>query len=193
MASIAPELWDDAAWYELTARAVGLAREAGAFAVLPVWLIYRAGLHVHAGEFGAAAGLIEEADAITAATGNASLRWISMMLAAWRGEKTGALELIEAVVRDATAMGEGRAPRLAWYTAAVLYNGLGSYEAALAEARRACEYEDLAFFGVPGRAEGPCAGNSAWPRLRGRPGPARLQASMNRPDTVTRPPAKPGP
>ena len=147
MASIAPELWDDAAWHELTVRAVGLAREAGALAVLPVWLIYRAGLHVHAGEFGAAAGLIEEADAITAATGNASLGWISMMLAAWRGEETRALELIEAVVRDATAMGEGRALGLAWYATAVLYNGLGGYEAALAGARRACEYEDLAFFG----------------------------------------------
>ena len=147
MASIAPELWDDAAWYELTVRAVGLAREAGALAVLPVWLIYRAGLHVHAGEFGAATGLIEEADAITAATGNASLGWISMMLAAWRGEETRALELIEAVVRDATAMGEGRALGLACYATAVLYNGLGGYEAALAGARRACEYEDLAFFG----------------------------------------------
>jgi hypothetical protein len=33
---IAPELWNDAAWHELTARAVGLARGAGALAVLPV-------------------------------------------------------------------------------------------------------------------------------------------------------------
>ena len=70
LASIAPELWDDATWHELTARAVGLAREAGALAVLPVALTDRAGVHVHAGEFGTAAGLIEEADAITAATSN---------------------------------------------------------------------------------------------------------------------------
>ena len=147
LATIAPELWDDATWHELTARAVRLAREAGALAVLPVALTYSAAVRVHAGEFGAAAGLIEEADAITAATGNASLEYISMVLAAWRGEETRALELINAVVRDATARGQGRVLGLAWYATAVLHNGLGGYEAALAGARRACEYEDLGFFG----------------------------------------------
>jgi hypothetical protein len=105
---IAPELWDDAIWHELIARAVGLAREAGALAVLPVALTYRAAVHVHAGEFGAAAGLIEEADAITAATGNAPLGYTSLMLAAWRSEETRALELTEAAVQDATARSEGK-------------------------------------------------------------------------------------
>jgi DNA-binding CsgD family transcriptional regulator len=144
---IAPELWDDATWHELATRAVGLARKAGAVAVLPVALTYRAGVHVHAGEFGAAAGLIEEADAITAATGNASLRYASLLLASWRGDEARARELIEAGVQDATARGEGRALGLAGYATAVLYNGLGGYEAALAGARRACEHEDLGFFG----------------------------------------------
>jgi DNA-binding CsgD family transcriptional regulator len=147
LASIAPELWDDAAWHELTARAVGLAREAAALAVLPIALTYRAAVHVVAGEFGAAAGLIEEADAIREATGNASLGYISMILAAWQGDETRAPELIEAIVRDATATGAGRVLGLAWYATAVLYNGLGGYDAALAGARRACEYEDLGFFG----------------------------------------------
>jgi DNA-binding CsgD family transcriptional regulator len=147
LAAIAPELWDDATWHELTARAVGLAREAGALAVLPVALTYRAAVHVHAGEFGAAAGLIEEVSAIMAATGNASLGYISMILAAWRGEETRALKLIEAVAWDVTARGAGRVLGLAWYATAVLHNGLGGYEAALAGARQACEYEDLGFFG----------------------------------------------
>ena len=102
---------------------------------------------MHAGEFGAAAGLIEEANAITAATGTASLEYISMVLAAWRGAEMPAVELIEAVVRDATARGQGRVLGLAWYATAVLHNGLGGYEAALAGARRACEYEDLGFYG----------------------------------------------
>src|SRR5690242_20843543 len=105
LAAMAPELWDDATWHELTARAVGLAREAGALAVLPVALAYRAAVLVHAGEFGAAAGLIEEASAITAATGSASLGYISMILAAWRGGETQALELIKALVRCGTARG----------------------------------------------------------------------------------------
>lgn len=144
---IAPELWDDEAWHELTGRAVRLAREAGALAVLPVALTSRADVHLHAGEFGAAAGLIQEANAISAATGGACVRHASVMLAAWQGEEARALELIDACVKDATVRGEGRALGLAGYATAVLYNGLGDYEAALVGARRACEYEDLGFFG----------------------------------------------
>ena len=43
-------------------------------------------------------------------------------------------------------MREGRSP---WpeYVTAVLYNGLGRYQAALAAAQRACEHEDLGLFG----------------------------------------------
>ena len=55
--------------------------------------------------------------------------------------------LIKTLVRYATARGGGRELGLARYATAVLHNGLGGYEAALAGARRACEYEDLGFFG----------------------------------------------
>ena len=48
---LAPELWDDQTWHELADRAVGLARDAGALAVLPIALSYRACVHLHAGEF----------------------------------------------------------------------------------------------------------------------------------------------
>jgi DNA-binding CsgD family transcriptional regulator len=144
---LAGDLWDDEAWHELATRAVRLAREAGALTVLPVDLEYRAGVHVHAGEFAAASALVEEADAITAATGNAPLRYTSLFLAAWRGEEAQALKLIEARARDATARGEGRAIGLVEYITAVLYNGLGRYEAALAGARQACDHDDLCFFG----------------------------------------------
>ena len=82
-----PELWDDESWHQLATRAVRLARDGGALAVLPVALSYRAGVALHAGEFAAAAALIEEADAITEATGNAPMRYTSMMLAAWRGDE----------------------------------------------------------------------------------------------------------
>jgi len=144
---LAGDLWDDEAWHELATRAVRLAREAGALTVLPVDLEYRAAVHLHAGEFAAASALIEEADAITAATGNAPLKYVSLFLAAWRGEEAQALRLIEARARDATARGEGRAIGSAEYVTAVLYNGLGRYEAALVGAQRACEHEDLVYFG----------------------------------------------
>jgi DNA-binding CsgD family transcriptional regulator len=42
---------------------------------------------------------------------------------------------------------EGRAVTLAEYATAVLYNGLGRYEDALAAAQRACERDDLGLFG----------------------------------------------
>jgi tetratricopeptide (TPR) repeat protein len=144
---VAPDLWDDDTWHELATRAVRLAREAGALTVLPIALVYLAGVHVHAGEFAAASALIEEAEVVTAATGNAPLRYTSLLLVAWRGHEARALELIEADVRDAAARGEGRVLGLAGYVTAVLYNGLGRYDDALAGAQRACEHEDLGFFG----------------------------------------------
>ena len=144
---VAPELWDYETWRELATSAVRLARDAGALTVLPVALSYRAGVHVLAGEFGAAAALIEESDAIARATGNAPLRYTSLMLVAWRGDETPALETIEAAIRDATARGEGRALGLAGYATAVLHNGHGRYQAALAHAQQACAYEDLGFYG----------------------------------------------
>ena len=102
---------------------------------------------MHAGEFDAASALIEEAKAISAATGSAPLRYTSLVLLAWRGQGPQALDVIEAGIEDAAARGEGRAVGLAEYATAVLYNGLGRYDAALAAAQRACQFEDLGFFG----------------------------------------------
>jgi DNA-binding CsgD family transcriptional regulator len=144
---MAADLWDDELWHELATHAVRLARGAGALATLPIALSYRAGVHVLAGEFAAASALIQEADSVTEATGNAPLRYTSLALAAWRGEERPALRLIEASIKEANARGEGRALGLAGYATAVLYNGLGRYDAALAGARQACDYDDLGFFG----------------------------------------------
>jgi DNA-binding CsgD family transcriptional regulator len=144
---LAPELWDDEAWHELANRAVNFARDAGALSALPIALSYRACVHLHAGEFAAASLLIEEADAISRATGNAPLPYTSLALLAWRGQEAAALRAIESGLQDATARGEGRAIGLAHYATAVLYNGLARYQDALAAAQRACAHEDLGFFG----------------------------------------------
>jgi DNA-binding CsgD family transcriptional regulator len=144
--SAAHELWDDQAWRELATHAVRLARDAGALAVLPHALAYRAGVHLQAGEFATAATLFAEGDAITAATGYAPLKYQSVLLAAWRGDEADATRLIDSATTEGTARGEGRVVGLAGFTKAVLYNGLGRYEAAFAAARNACEYEDLGLF-----------------------------------------------
>jgi DNA-binding CsgD family transcriptional regulator len=70
-----------------------------------------------------------------------------MVLAAWRGEDGLALELIGAGIEDAAASGEGRLISVAEYARAVLSNGKGRYETALAAAQRACEYDDLGLLG----------------------------------------------
>lgn len=144
---LAPELWDDEAWHDLADRAVRLAREAGALGVLPIALCYRAGVHVFAGEFAAASALLEEGDAIAKATGNAPIPYGRLMLTAWRGDEAPALRVIERCRKEAIAKGDGRAFGLIGYATAVLYNGLGRYDAALAGAQQACEHEDLGFFG----------------------------------------------
>ncbi|WP_055586342.1 ATP-binding protein [Peterkaempfera griseoplana] len=144
---LAPDLWDDEAWYELATGAVAMARDAGALAVLPMALSYQACAYVHAGEFDTAAAQIDEATQISQAAGGVSMMYTSLLLAAWRGREAEALHLIGTTAEEVRTRGEGRVLSLAEYAAALLHNGLGHPEAALAAATRACEYEDLGFFG----------------------------------------------
>jgi DNA-binding CsgD family transcriptional regulator len=146
---VAHEVWDDEAVHQLVNRAVKFAREAGALRVLPTALIYRAIVHIYAGQFAATSALLEEVDAINEATGNMPLVYTvttSLALAAWRGQEAQALESIEAIIEDSNARGSGRAIGVAEHSRAVLYNGLGRYPDALAAAQRACEHEDLGLF-----------------------------------------------
>jgi DNA-binding CsgD family transcriptional regulator len=144
---VAGDLWDDQTWHELATRAVRRARDAGLLTVLPLALTYRAAVHVHAGEFAAASELIEEADALTETTGNAPLRYAALLLVVWRGAEAEASTLLQTFPREAIARGEGRAIGGIAYLTAVLRNGLGQYQAALASAQRACEHEYLGHFG----------------------------------------------
>ncbi|MFC0453670.1 helix-turn-helix transcriptional regulator [Rhodococcus jostii] len=144
---VATDVWDDESWHELASLQVRLARSAGALNVLPIALTYRAGVCVHAGEFAAASALIDETETITQATGNAPLRYTSLVLAAWRGQEPEVLKLTQASLDDATRRGEGRAITLAEYATAVLYNGFGQYQAAFEAAQKACEHDDLGLCG----------------------------------------------
>jgi DNA-binding CsgD family transcriptional regulator len=140
---VAADLWDDESWRNLAARQLRLAREADALSVLPIACTYRAGVHVHAGEFDEAADLVEEAGAISAATGGAPFTYSALILAAWRGDESRAHSQLEVALADAVSRGEGRGVSWASYVAAVLENGLGRYEEALVQSRLACEYDDL--------------------------------------------------
>ena len=67
---VSHHVWDDESWYLLSARLMGLARQAGALAVLPVALRLGAGIQLLAGEFTATASIAAEAEAVARATGN---------------------------------------------------------------------------------------------------------------------------
>ena len=140
---IAADLWEPEIWDELATRGVRRARETGALSVLPLAANFRAGVHLLAGEFAEASALMEEASGATQATHTAPLIQTRPMLAAWRGNKTEALELIEVGRQDATARGQGMALSLIEGANAVLCNGLGRYDEAFAAAQRACAQDEL--------------------------------------------------
>jgi DNA-binding CsgD family transcriptional regulator len=139
----AGELWDDSLWHDVATTAVRLAREAGALAMLPLALSTRAGLHVFAGEFDAASTLMEEANAIAAATGYAPVRYHAVSLTVWRGVEAEAVRLLEDTTERAASRGEGRVVGLIGCFTAIHNNGLGRYREALTAAKQACEHEDL--------------------------------------------------
>jgi DNA-binding CsgD family transcriptional regulator len=62
-----------------------------------------------------------------------------MNVAAWRGDEDTASELIQAIRRDLPVPGEGLGSAAAEWATAVLHNGLGRYQEALAAAQRATE------------------------------------------------------
>jgi DNA-binding CsgD family transcriptional regulator len=129
-------LWDDAGW-RLIVPPLQLARDVGALDQLPDLLSIRAVAAALSGDLAAAASLTAEADAAREATGARLVAYAAMVLAAVRGSQAEAAPLIEATLEQAAAVGQGGAVTWAHWVAAILYNGLGRYEEALAAARQA--------------------------------------------------------
>jgi tetratricopeptide (TPR) repeat protein len=84
---IAADLWEREIWDELATRGVRRARETGALGVLPIAASYRAGVHIHAGEYAEASALLEEAFAVSQATHTAPLVQAKQIVAAYRGNE----------------------------------------------------------------------------------------------------------
>jgi DNA-binding CsgD family transcriptional regulator len=137
---IANELWDDESWDALSARQVQIARDSGALPVLSIALGSRIGFLMHAGELAAAASLVDEVQAVTEATGSHLAPYGALSLAGWRGREDETSALIEARMSEVVARGEGLGLTVIHFASAVLYNGLGRYEDALAAAERATGY-----------------------------------------------------
>ena len=135
----AVRLWDDESWDVLTTRYVALARDTGALGVLPIALNQRAGLHVCEGDFAAAGALLEEAGPITEATGSGLPLYTALALTAYGGREYELSELIKASTKETVRRGMGVGPILLDWSIALLNNGLGRYQDALAAAHRASE------------------------------------------------------
>jgi DNA-binding CsgD family transcriptional regulator len=134
-------LWDERSWYAVVARQLQSCREAGLLASLVIYVNSMAQLLIWRGEFAAAAALIGDAEGIAAATGTRFLPYAALMLAGFRGAEADAAQLIEAATADAQAAGQGLGISASHRAAAILYNGLGRYETARAEAQHAAGEE----------------------------------------------------
>jgi DNA-binding CsgD family transcriptional regulator len=135
----ASALWDDDAWHAMLVRQVRLAREAGALDQLPIMLGALGTAVAWSGDFAAAAALNAEADAVCEVTGSRAAPFTAMMLASLQGREAEATSLIEGTITEATAGGQGIAVAYAHWAAAILANGFGRYDDALASARQASE------------------------------------------------------
>jgi DNA-binding CsgD family transcriptional regulator/tetratricopeptide (TPR) repeat protein len=132
-------VWDYDTCLAVSIRGVQLARDSGALEVLVVAVNVLGQAVALGGDFAGAARLIAEADAVTEATGTRVAPYGALVLAALRGEEAEASKLIGATIEDATAGGQGTAVQYAYWARAVVMNGLGRYEEALAAAIEASD------------------------------------------------------
>jgi DNA-binding CsgD family transcriptional regulator len=136
-ARLAAFLWDDEAWDVLSARLVQLARDAGALSVLPLALATRSAVRLFAGEFAMSASLLEEVVAVNEATGASLAPYVGLAHVTFQGREAEVTPLIEAATKELVRRGDGQGLRFIHWATAVLYNGLGRYEEALAAAQQA--------------------------------------------------------
>jgi DNA-binding CsgD family transcriptional regulator len=140
---VALELWDDDSAYFLSHHNVQIARKTGTLSELALALSARTPVLVFCGDLAAAAATVGETESVEDVIGISSAPYGALILHAWRGNARETKELIEATTRDAGARGEGIGIAICEYARAVLCNGLGQYEEAIAAACSASEYHEV--------------------------------------------------
>jgi ATP/maltotriose-dependent transcriptional regulator MalT len=116
-------------------------REAGALSELPLALTVRGYMQLTSGDLRGADASAEELETLTEAIGGGLAPYCTMALASLRGAEEQATALVAATIEDANQRGEGIGTVYAEWAAAVLYNGLGQYDKALAAAQRSTAYD----------------------------------------------------
>jgi DNA-binding CsgD family transcriptional regulator/tetratricopeptide (TPR) repeat protein len=132
-------LWDEESTHAICVRQLHAVRHAGGLARLSLDLATFSLLAVRCGDLASAEEAIAEADAIAEATGTGMASSSAMTLAAFRGREAEARALIESVSKEATALGQGVVVELTEWLFALLCNGVGRYQEAVARVRHASE------------------------------------------------------
>jgi DNA-binding CsgD family transcriptional regulator len=145
----AADVWDDATWRLLSTRQLERARDTGALTAMPLVLSTLSYIYAISGELAAAEALHDEIKTATEATGIPSHRYVALWIAALRGRETELSELIDTTASEAVARGEGFALAITEQVSAVLNNGLGRYDVALAAVRQAVDVELSSEMGSP--------------------------------------------
>jgi len=135
--SIATMLWDHESYHTLALRHVETVRHLGALTMLPWGLTSLAGAEIFAGDLSSAASVIAAVESVIEATGSRFALYPAAQLACWRGQEAKAEAVIDTVIDQALAQGQGMAIRLTQSARATLYNSLCRYDEALAVALEA--------------------------------------------------------
>jgi DNA-binding CsgD family transcriptional regulator len=141
------DLFDQDAYNLLTARQLNKLRAAGELTMLPIALWTYAGLCVGTGHIATAAATLEEAEAITTATGAAPQTSLEPYIAAYRGQEKLCLKSAEATIAGASSRGEGNEVTVTHYAVAILHNGLGNYSKAVSACLSGLEDDDFGLVG----------------------------------------------
>jgi DNA-binding CsgD family transcriptional regulator len=140
---VALEIWDDGHALSLSRSSVQMAREMGTLAELALALSAHTPILVFCGDLATAGATVAETHSVQQATGIRSAPYGALILSAWRGRAGETMELVETTERDAQTRGEGIGVAICAYAQAVLCNGLGRYEEALAAATAASEHREV--------------------------------------------------
>jgi DNA-binding CsgD family transcriptional regulator/tetratricopeptide (TPR) repeat protein len=143
------DIWDEESWRLLATRDLQRARAVGALTAMPLLLTSLSYLHVLCGELSTTESLLDELRATTAATGIPAHLYVAIWVAALRGLEPELSALLEDFTTDAKARGEGFALGFAGHASAVLYNGLGRYDAAFAAVRDAVDVAPYSELSTP--------------------------------------------
>jgi DNA-binding CsgD family transcriptional regulator len=140
------ELWDDGMWDLLAMRQVELARDTGALTLFPIALSVLLAVNAFTEGLATAMSLSDEVREASEAVGSELPPYGSLIIAAWQGRETEGPELITESIDAAASRGEGLGLAAAHWASAMLYNGLGRYDDALAAAKLACEQPPVSGF-----------------------------------------------